>query len=333
MYITALDDSCAYGEPGIFRGELTFSSPILAGYRWPLCEIRGHRPGPRLCISAGVHVNEVSSIEASVRLQKLFDPNNIFGSVSIIPMINQPARYLYSEYVCPIDGKNINFTFPGKPDGTFSEVLCHAIMGEWCKGADCYIDMHGGDLREDVSKFSIYQHTSDALIDHQGRQMASCFDAEIVIGLPPSHMQKPGRPPTGFAGQGRLALMSEAGATGIMDEESIAFHVEGVLNIARTLGILKEPLSPFTRARVQCNEYLWVDSPVDGEFHAEIESGQRVRQHQRLGTIRNLFGDVLATINAPETGLVLWRITHPSLRKGTSVLAVAVEEDPEIGGH
>ena len=30
--------------------------------------------------------------------------------------------------------------------------------------------------------------------------------------------------------------MSEAGANGIMDEESITFHVEGVLNIARTLG-------------------------------------------------------------------------------------------------
>ena len=326
--MTASNTSCAYGQPGIFRGYLRFESPRLGDYRWPLCEIRGRKPGPRLCVSAGVHVNEVSSIEASVRLQRLFDPEMIQGSISIIPLINQPALYKYSEYVCPIDGKNINFTFPGKSDGTFSEALCDAIMNEWCAGADCYVDLHGGDLRENVSKFAIFQHTCDRELDALGRRMVMCFDAEIVMGLPTAHMEKPGRPPTGFARHGRLALMSEAGANGLLNEGAISFHVEGVLNVARTLGIVDAPLSPFRNARVPCDDYLWVDCPVDGEFHAEVEPGERVKKGQRLGTIRNLFGETLADINAPETGLLLWRITHPSIPKGASVLAVAVEERP-----
>lgn len=328
MKVTALDKSCAYGQPGIFRGHLRFDNPLHDGYSWPICEIRGTRPGPKLCVSAGVHVNEVSAIEAAVRLQRLFDPEKIQGCVSIIPLINQPALYKYSEYICPLDGLNINFTFPGKSDGTFSEALCHAIMNEWCADAACYIDMHGGDLRENVSKFTIFQHTDNAELDALGRQMALCFDAEIVVGLPASHMEKPGRPPTGFARHNRLALMSEAGSNGLLDEGAISFHVEGVLNIARTLGILDTPLSPFRNARVLCNDYLWVTCPVDGEFHAEVEPGDRVKKEQRLGTIRDLFGNTLAEIRAPETGLLLWRMTHPSIPKGASVLAVAVEEKP-----
>ncbi|MER8849123.1 succinylglutamate desuccinylase/aspartoacylase domain-containing protein [Mesorhizobium australicum] len=326
MELTASNNSCAYGQPGIFRGHLRFDNPRLADYSWPLCEIRGRKPGPRLCISAGVHVNEVSSIEAAVRLQKMFDPETIQGSVSIIPLINQPAFYKYTELVCPIDGRNINFTFPGDGEGTFSEALCNSIMNEWCVGADCYVDMHGGDLRENVSKFSIFQRTHNVELDAIGRRMAMCFDAEIVIGLPAAHMEKSGRAPTGFARHNRLALMSEAGANGLLDEGSISFHLEGVLNIARTLGIIDAPLAPFLNARIPCDEYLWLDCPVDGQFHAEAEPGDRVTKGQRLGRIRNLFGETLAEVASPETGFLLWRMTHPTIPKGTPIGAVAVEE-------
>lgn len=326
MEIIPSNHSCAYGQPGIFRGHLRFDNPRLAAYSWPLCEIRGRRPGPRLCVSAGVHVNEVSSIEAAVRLQHMIDPEAIHGSVSIIPLINQPAFYKYTELVCPIDGRNINFAFPGKRDGTFSEALCDSIMNEWCAGADCYVDMHGGDLRERVSKFSMFQRTADVELDLAGRRMAMCFDAEIVMGLPPENMEKPGRAPTAFARQHRLALMSEAGANGLLDEGSISFHVEGILNVARTLGIIDAPLAPFLNARIPCDEYLWLDCPVDGEFHGEAEPGDRVGKGQRLGTIRNLFGETLAEVVAPETGFLLWRMTHPTILKGSPIGAVAVEE-------
>jgi len=93
-----------------------------------------------------------------------------------------------------------------------------------------------------------------------------------------------------------------------------------VLNVARTLGILGTPQTPFRNARVACRDYLWVDCPVAGEFHAEIEPGMRVEKDQRLGTIRDLFGDTLAEIAAPETGFLLWRMTHPSIAKGAPVL-------------
>lgn len=328
MQITTLADSCVYGQSGTFRGYVRFENPRLHGYQWPLCEIRGSRPGPLLCVSAGVHVNEVSSIEAAVRLQRLFDPQRIRGCISIMPLVNQPALYKYAELECPLDNKNINHTFPGRPDGTFSDALCDAIMNEWCCAADCLVDMHGGNFRENVSKFSIFQRTPERVIDARARELAMCFDAEIVLGLPPSYMERSGRPPTAFAHRKQIALMSEAGANGVLTEEAISFHVNGVLNVARTLGITDTPPPSHLNARVECSEYVWVASPKDGQFYSQVEPGERIEKGQTLGTIRSLLGENLAEISAPAAGLVLWRITHPSIPKGDWVLAIAVEEQP-----
>ncbi|MDK1494301.1 succinylglutamate desuccinylase/aspartoacylase family protein [Sinorhizobium sp. 7-81] len=328
MKVTASDKSCAYGDPGVFRGTFRFENPILADYVWPICEIRGKVPGPRLCISAGVHVNEVSSIEAAVRLQNLFDPETLKGTVSIVPLINQPAAYKYCEYVCPVDGKNINHTFPGKRDGTFSEALCDAVLREWTAGADCYIDMHGGDLKEKVSKFSIFQKTGEAEFDDLARRIAMCFDSEIVLALTPEYMSKPGRPPTACALRKQVGIMTEAGSNGLLSEDDIAFHVEGVLNVSRLLGMTDSAVTLPTNARKVCDTYIWVDCPADGEFHAKVEPGIKVERGQRLGLLRNLFGDTLAELTAPVTGFVLWRITHPSIRKGEPVLTIVEEERP-----
>lgn len=323
MKIQSTLSETPFGAPGIFQGMVTFSNDALAGYAWPLCEIRGAMPGPRLCVTAGVHVNEVSSMEAAVRLQRLFDPKMLKGTVSIIPLVNVPAYGKFTEYDCPVDGKNINFTFPGKADGSFSEALCDALLNEWSAGADCYIDLHGGDLRERVSKFVMFQRTGDAAFDAQGEQLARCFDADIVMGLPERLMEAPGRPPTGFARQGRMSIMSEGGANGIQDEDSITYHVEGVLNIARELGMIeREPR--FARARVLCNDYLWVESPVAGEFRPLIEPADAVKKGQDLGPVHDLFGRLVGHVHSPADGFILWRMTHSTAVAGSPILAVAV---------
>ncbi|RJT26739.1 succinylglutamate desuccinylase [Mesorhizobium waimense] len=328
MEVIAISNSCEYGQPGIFRGHLRFDSPRLAGYKWEICEIRGKSAGPRLCICAGIHPNEVSAIEAAVRLQRAFDPEIMAGSVSIIPFINQPGLFEYPDYVCPLDGKNIEHTFPGKKDGTFSEALCDAIMNEWCDGADCLIDMHGGNLRENVSKFVIVQNAPDAQLSARARQMAMCFDAEFVLALPTRFIDRPGTySPSAFARQGRLAILPEAGANGLATEDTVSFFVDGVLNVARTLGIISTPLSEIRNAQAVCDDYLWVYCPVGGDFHAEVEPGARVTKGQRLGTMTNLFGETLTEVSAPDSGCLLWRVTHPSIKEGSFMGAVGTLEN------
>jgi predicted deacylase len=314
------DDS----RPGVRRGTLAFEAPVLAGWRLPLVEIEGRTPGPRLCVQAGVHVNEVSSIEAAIRLSGAFDPAALRGSVSIIPVVNQPALPEYTQYDCPIDGKNINFSFPGDPRGTFTEALCHALLFDWAGDADLHVDLHGGDLREAVSHFVMFQRTGAADDDARRQRLARCFDADIAVGFGPEHLARPGRALSALARVGRDGVMSEAGANGRIDEACVAFHLNGVLNLARALGMIGGTPSPAARANVLCHDYLWIACPRDGFFHAEVEPAEAVAEGQRLGVLHDVYGSELAELRAPQAGLVLWVMTHPWLKAGDSALAVAV---------
>src|SRR5215475_5397158 len=164
------------GRDGLLEwGTLTFAVPILANTAIPYFEIMAAQPGPRLAVIAGMHPNEVSSMEAALRLSRMLAGSIEKGSATILPVLNMPGLYLHSDTVCPVDGKNINFSFPGSPDGTFSEVLADALLTDWAKDADLVVDLHGGDLREDVAKFVMCQITGDPAFDAQTRRFARCY--------------------------------------------------------------------------------------------------------------------------------------------------------------
>ena len=123
---------------------------------------------------------------------------------------------------------------------------------------------------------------------------------------------------------GRSGVMSEAGANGVLDDICVRYHTDGVLNVARLLGMLDGPRIHSTRAQRVCHQYIWVRCPVDGLFYSAVEPNDHVVRGQRLGEMRNVFGRVLGEVVAPEAGYVLWRMTHPVLKEGAFVLGIAV---------
>ncbi|EKN4030366.1 hypothetical protein ACHZG4_001030 [Yersinia enterocolitica] len=86
------------GQAGIVSwGQLFFSHPTLAGLELPYFDIEAPQPGPKLAIIAGMHPNEVSAMEAALRLKNYFADQLVHGSVSILPVLNMPGLYLHSE--------------------------------------------------------------------------------------------------------------------------------------------------------------------------------------------------------------------------------------------
>lgn len=311
-------------EAGLHKAELTFDYPALAGWRWPAVEIVGQSPGPRLAVISGVHVNETSSIEAVIRLQRRVDPRKLKGRISIIPIVNLPAVPVRSQYVCPIDDKNINFSFPGRPDGSFSEALAYALLNDWASDADCFADLHGGDLCEEVSHFMVVQRTGDQAFDQRNLAIAQCFDAAIIASIDPSHMDQPARSVTGRAKRRQFAAFAEAGRIGLIEEANVAYHLNGLLRLLHHFGMTDNAPAKTREAQI-ITRYHWIPAPVDGFFRYHIEPGQKVAKGQLLATAENTYGEEIARVSAPEEGHILWRITHALSPKDSFIVGLGTK--------
>jgi uncharacterized protein len=290
---------------GISRGWIDFEHPVLKPHRWPLVELIGPARGPRLCVMAGVHVNEASSIEAAIRLPDLIDVGAMSGRISIIPVVNQPAQYHYTEKT-PTDGKNMHWLYPGDVRGSFSDVLAYALLSEWASSAAALIDLHGGDIGEVQEPYVVLQRTPDEPFNSRLISYARCFTSHFIVCLGEQHLTSPGRSCSALARYGRIGLVTEAGDHAVIQPHAVLRHVHGILNVARLLGILNDrPAESNTNARL-IDDYVFVSAPVEGLFYPISVAGQWIKRNEPFGELRDSFGRRRHMVLAPSDGIVLW---------------------------
>lgn len=302
--------------------EITFDYPALEGWSWPVIEIEASAPGPQICIMAGMHPNEVSSMEAAIRLRTFFEENLITGKVSIMPVVNMPGLYQHSEFVCPLDGKNINFCFPGNPEGSFSEALAYALLNNWARNAEVLIDMHGGDLREMVADFTMVQLTGNSEYDAHLKEIAACFDADIWVNFEFGQTDNIGRATNQSKSDSTFYVMSEGGGNGNLSEKAVTFHVEGCKNIARSFGVVEGPKSELKKATVTIRQFERLESPHNGRFYPFAKPGEKVHKGQNIGLLRDIWGHEIGSILSPIDGYIIFRVTHNIVEEGDWVFAV-----------
>jgi len=307
--------------PGRLAGHFTFEAdPSLARYHWPFFAIAGAAAGPTVLITAGIHAAEYTGIEAAVRLGRSLDPREVRGRIVVIPLLNRPGFYERSVYVNPEDGDNMNRVFPGRADGTWSERFAHHLLEEVIVRCDHAIDLHAGDLVEELVPFVIYRETGDAALDDRIRRMAFAYGAPWAVKSAPTG-ERPGSLYAVAAQRGVASLIAESGGRGLLLEEDVARHVRGVTNVLRTIGALAgapERVDPPTVVA----SFEWVRSAHEGVFQSAARVGDRVRRGARLGAMVDLLGEPLAEVTAPVGGVVLFIVTSPAIKKDGLLLAI-----------
>ena len=106
-----------------------------------------------------VHGGEFCSIEAALQLLQT-DPNDICGTLVVLPIINVQRFKKRSIYIMPEDGKNLNRAFPGQNEGTTSERLAAGPAEHVFPYVDAFLDVHGGDLTEEILPIMMFPHGS-----------------------------------------------------------------------------------------------------------------------------------------------------------------------------
>jgi hypothetical protein len=302
-------------------GHFTFARDEgLAKYEWPYLAIVGTSTGPNVLVTAGIHAAEYTGIEAAIRLGRSLDPHQVRGTLVVIPVLNRPGFYERSVYVNPEDGDNLNRLFPGDPKGKWGERFAHRLLTEIVTRCEYAIDLHAGDMVEDLTPFVIYRETGADALDGRIRAMANAYGARWAVKSAPSG-ERPGSLYAVAALNGVAAMLAESGGRGLLIEEDVARHVRGVTNILRTIGALEGEPERVAPPRV-VRSFEWLRSPAEGLFRCRARVEQEVAQGDVVGELVDLVGGPLATLRAPVSGVVLFVVTSPAIKKDGLLLAI-----------
>jgi predicted deacylase len=305
-------------------GFIDVPAGVDPGTQIPVTVVTGTKPGPVLALVAGIHGSEPSPIVALQRVRAELDPSELSGTVIMVHIANVPSFVHRTIYRGPFDQKNLNRVFPGKPDGTGSERIAHAITTHVIDQCTHLVDLHSGDGNEALRPYSYWNHLGvDVRVDSTAREMARAFGLEYIV-------VDRGRPrdinATQFCSntahvRGKPAVTTEAGSVGIPTGLTITLNVRGAFRVMRYLEMLPGMIEMVMKPK-WLNPSEVLTSPDTGTWAPAVEPGQEIEKGALIGTLSDYFGEKLTEIHSPLDGVVLYVVASPAMGKGEPVAMV-----------
>lgn len=276
----------------------------------PVATIEGARPGPTFAIIAGMHAGEYAGILAASRLIQDLRPDQLAGRVIIVPIVSTRAFMMRSMQLSPVDEKEIHFQVPGNPGGTYSEFLIDELY-RIVQGADYLIDMHAGEFAQTLLPWVVVPMLGDREMQQKAHQLARGFDVQYL-----DLRTDPAKVPAFcifLAQRGIVNIYAEVGKNGIPQEGDIATHYNGCLNALRAVGMLPGQKPQSFKHRYLGQTHFTVVAQRSGIWYPAVKEGEMVRKGQRLGELRDYFGDLLERYEAPFDSIVLYYWSSPAI--------------------
>ncbi len=276
------------------------------GSQWqlPVLYVTGDQPGPTLVVTAAVHGDEYEGVETIPLVFAQVEPATLRGTLVMLPVCNMPA-YETAQRSSPIDGLNLARVFPGDEHGSITPRIAYWITQKLLGAADFYIDLHSGGAAYNIPTLIGYIRDQGAL-GQASLAGARAFGAPILWGHPLPLAA--GRTVSAATDLGVPSLYTEAPGGGFAQPDDVACFTTGVLNVMQHLGMLGGAPQPWP-----LQHHLFGDGNLDsviaadvaGYFRAEVALLAVVKTGDRLGTIRDFFGNILQTVVADQDGIVI----------------------------
>jgi predicted deacylase len=298
-------------------GFIQVAAGVDAGTNIPVIVINGAKPGPTLAVVAGAHGTEYASIIALENLAQAVDPAELSGTLIVLPLINLASFAQKVPHLNPVDGKNMNRMYPGRADGTQTERASWNIARQVIDKADYLIDLHGGDLDENLRRYAYLPQTGKEQLDSASRGMVMAFGLDHIILQKNATPAVPGATSISrFAeDQGKPTIIAEAGHGGTTDAADIDSLVRGCRNVMRHLKMLPGAVTPVEHP-VWIGQITTVRSDRDGIFYPLVVPEAYVARGMIVGYVTDYFGNKLADVTAPLSGVVTYICSVPSMKRG-----------------
>ncbi|MGB5821076.1 MAG: M14 family metallopeptidase [Saonia sp.] len=293
----------------------------------PITVFHGSRSGPVLGITAGVHGYEYPPILAAQQIAQDLDPTELKGTVILVQVANVPAFLGRSPFLNPLDGKNLNRSFPGDSIGSITERMAHTITEQVIAKSDFFVDIHGGDSPEDLTPYNAW-YDSEAFPEAsaKGREMALAmeFDYTIVFNIPKERVSEPSLYCSQEAFHRKIpAVDIECGRLGIPGTEERDIIVSAMFSLLSHLEMIPER-SSVKKTSIIIAKRATRKSQYTGFFYTDKKAGDRIIKGEKVGYITDFFGQKLEDIVADNSGIILYMIGTPPINKGETLMNVGL---------
>ncbi|MDB4873740.1 MAG: Succinylglutamate desuccinylase/aspartoacylase [Gemmatimonadetes bacterium] len=315
---TASPGTTAYGAIAIAAG----SDSALS---IPVAVIRGVRPGPVVAFVSGSHGTEYTSIIAMQKLIGRIDAKRLGGTVIVAPLVNRPSFESMTPHINPVDRKGMNSAYPGDSTGTQTQRALAAVTQQIVLPADVVVDLHGGDLDEDLRPYSYWFRGGRAAQDSAGLKLALAFglDHIIVTDVDPSAANAGRTLSTQALQRGKTVLVAEAGRSGVVAPADLNSLVEGSLNVLGELGMLNRKVAHLQHPVWLAGAGARVAADSGGVFFAAVARDTHVKKGQIVGHTTDYLGRPTGDVRAPIDGLVTFIRGVPSMWPRATLVNVA----------
>jgi len=255
---------------------------------------RGVKPGPTLCVTSGIHGDEINSVEIARRVFASVDAVELSGTLIVLPAINSLGFRMMNRYMP--DRRDLNRSFPGNPDGSVATIVADAAFSGVIRNCTHLVDLHtGSNFRTNLPQIRV--DTSDPV----ALEMAYRFGVGVIVaGAGPSGSLRREAMKIGIP-----SIIYEAGPPFVFVEAEIERGASGVQNLMNFLAMVSTK-APAERAQM-LGKSAWLRAPrgQGGIYLPVVKLGDVVTPGQLLATVTDPVTDVSHEIRASNAGVVV----------------------------
>lgn len=305
-------------DANIHNGEkATLALPLPEQYScspmyMPIKVINGKQSGPCLLALATLEGNDFIGLEVINQLFDLIKPEQLCGSLIIVPVFNVYGLTHYPSTI-PTGDTLIN-SFPGNDKGTYGERIAHIFTQEILTKADYCIEFETGAINHET-----FPHVYCNFDDKASIKMAKAFQAPVILEVET------------LASQFRQTtenlniplLVYQAGEAMRLDPVAIQIGLSGIQNVMKQVGLLTDPFEKTVTPMISRNDD-WLLSPSSGILHTEVSLGQQIKKGEKIGRLSDPFSNETSTTITSHLNGVVVGINHsPLIQEGLSIFKIA----------
>lgn len=291
----------------------------------PIAVIKGG-DGPTALVTGANHGDEYEGPLALQSFLHDLDPARVRGRIIAIPYMNLPA-FAAGRRTSPIDGGNLNRSFPGAPDGTVTQKIAHYFDSVLLPQADLVLDFHSGGRTLDFLPMACAHELDSPAQEAACLAAARAFDAPFTLVL--REIDAMGMYDTAAESQGKTFVTTELGGGGTATARSVAIARRGLERVLIHAGVIDGDIDGGNTVTLRmpggdCYHF----SPENGLFEPLADLGVPLAEGQPLARIwpADRTGAPPVTVVARRSGLFVARHVPGLIKLGDCLAVLAVPD-------